>query len=84
MSTVLVDRDGNELDLPTRTPDGKDIVYVEPSSYQPTKEEMEEVIELPEDVTPEDLAAAIFRPMKVVTLPGARNLRKVKKRDQIR
>ena len=35
------------------------------SAYQPNKDELEEPIEFPEEVTPEDMAKAVVTPAKI-------------------
>ena len=42
----------------------KPVVRVKPYSYQPSKKELEEDVRV--DATPEELARAILRPVKVV------------------
>ena len=42
----------------------KPVVRVRPFSYQPSKKELEEDVRV--DATPEELARAILRPVKVV------------------
>ena len=39
-------------------------VHVKPHIYQPKKAEMEELVKI--DATPDELAAAILRPVKIV------------------
>ena len=46
-------------------PPKKPIVELVRSSYQPSKAEQEEKIEFPEGATPEDLAKAVTRTIKV-------------------
>ena len=43
----------------------KPVVELVRSSYQPSKAELEEEIELPEGTTPEDLAKAVTRTVQV-------------------
>lgn len=45
-------------------PEPREVELVHPS-YQPSKAELEEPIEFPEGTTPEDLAWAVTRPVKV-------------------
>ena len=44
-------------------------VRVKPHSYQPSKAELEEPIKI--DATPEELAAAVLRPVRTVEDPEA-------------
>ncbi len=50
--------DRDKTDTPT--------VRLKPSSYQPSKAELEEPVTVPEDTTPEDLARAVVTPVNVV------------------
>ena len=45
------------------------IARVKPRSYQPTRAELEEPIRI--DVTPEELALAVLRPVRVIEDPDA-------------
>ena len=45
------------------------VVRVKPSSYQPTRAELEEPIKI--DATPEELALAVLRPVRIVRDPAA-------------
>ncbi len=42
------------------------VVRLKPSSYQPSKAEMEEVVTFPEETTPDDLVRAVVRPVRIV------------------
>jgi len=42
----------------------KPTVRIKPGSYYPTKEELEEDVSI--DATPEELAAAVLRPVRIV------------------
>ena len=44
-------------------------VRLKPSSYQPRKAEMEELVKI--DATPEQVARAVLRPVKIVEDPDA-------------
>ena len=44
--------------------DKREVTLVKPS-YQPTKAELEEPITFPEGTTPDDLAKAVMRPVKI-------------------
>ncbi|MCY3794810.1 MAG: hypothetical protein OXG51_10615 [Gammaproteobacteria bacterium] len=57
--------------MPKRTPKrpARPEVRVKPRSYQPTKAELEADISI--DATPEQLADAILRPVKVIEDPDA-------------
>ena len=35
------------------------------SSYQPSKKELEEAVEFPDDLTPDELATAVVQPVEV-------------------
>lgn len=45
------------------------VVRLKPSSYQPTEAELEEPIKI--DATPEELALAVLRPVRIVRDPAA-------------
>ena len=49
--------------------DDRPVVRVKPSTYQPTRAELREDVSI--DVTPEELARAVLRPVKVVRDPEA-------------
>lgn len=51
--------------MPQQTKD-RPIVRLKPSSYQPSKAELEAPITLPAGTTPEELAKAIVRPVNIV------------------
>ena len=42
------------------------VVRLKPSTYKPTKAELEAVIRLPAGTTPEDLARAMLTPVEIV------------------
>ena len=48
---------------------GRPTVRLKPSSYQTTKAELEEPLEI--DATPEELALAVLQPVRVVRDPDA-------------
>ena len=50
-------------------PDDKPTVRVRPYSYQPNKAELDEDVSV--DATPEDVRAALMRPVKVEEAPDA-------------
>ena len=47
----------------------KRVVRLVDSTYQPTKAELEEPITVPQGMTPDDLAAAIMRPVETQRPP---------------
>lgn len=47
----------------------KRVVTLVDSTYQPTKAELEEPITVPEGMVPDDLAAAIMRPVEIQRTP---------------
>ena len=55
----------------TRNPEARElpVVSVKPRSYRPTRAEMDEPIQI--DATPEELALAVLRPVRVVEDPDA-------------
>lgn len=57
---------GNDRD--TRLTD-RPVVRVKPRNYQPTRAELDEPIQI--DATPEELALAVLRPVRVVEDPDA-------------
>ena len=52
--------------------DNKPVVEIEPSSYQPSKAELEADMSIP-SVTPEELAKAVLRDVILVRKSGSRN-----------
>lgn len=52
----------------------KPTVYIEPNEYQPSVAEKEEDMSI--NASPEEIAAALFQPMKIVRKAGARHLGK--------
>ena len=49
--------------------DPRPVVRITPSSYQPSKAELEEDVRI--DTTPEELARVVLRPVRVVRDPKA-------------
>ena len=52
-------------------PDDRPTIRVKPKTYNPTKAELEEVIRLPEGTTPEQVAQAVTRSVRVIEDPEA-------------
>ena len=50
--------------MASKAASGKPVVRVRPYSYQPNKAELEEDVRV--DATPEELARAVLRPVKIV------------------
>lgn len=58
--------------MATKPADDRPTVEVVKSSYQPSKAELEEPIELPRGLTPEQVGRALVRDVKVRTIPRPR------------
>ena len=50
-------------------PQDESVIRVKPRSYQPTKAELEEAVTI--DATPEELALAILRPVRMIEDPDS-------------
>lgn len=48
-----------------RKPRAKQRVALVRSEYQPSKAELEEAVEFPDDLTPDELATAVMQPVEI-------------------